>query len=396
MAVSLEWVTMPNGFRFRTICKNGVPWIEPTRFLMRHGHVGRGSSRTVDTYAERLLPFFRWVVQEELALSDVDQRGFHRFRRDLTIHDTSRPPLLKKGPDSSEVTVRSTVTMAARFLEWCGPEYHGSERPLLRVRNVPTSFRDAIGTFNSIRAGLPRAKHKLPKVLTAQQVDKCRDWIMDTYAFDAALQVRNRAIFELFVGGAVRLGALLGLRTDNILWTERTILLSYTEVDYRMAWGNKQHHSRTAKTGEYMIAVGSDTWLWLNRYFMESRPAEAVRFNHGIFFCEHRPGTSKHGTPIRFTTVRYLFRSLSKPQSDGGVGIHMLRHTWAALYIEPAGPTFKLSIGGISRQHLLMVGPFKARHTLAHKAYFRWERVAKSSSNPRPAQGSFFDQLPLG
>ncbi len=189
MAVSLEWVTMPNGFRFRTICKNGVPWIEPTRFLMRHGHVGRGSSRTVDTYAERLLPFFRWVVQEELALSDVDQRGFHRFRRDLTIHDTSRPPLLKKGPDSSEVTVRSTVTMAARFLEWCGPEYHGSERPLLRVRNVPTSFRDAIGTFNSLRAGLPRAKHKLPKVLTAQQVDKCRDWIMDTYEYRLSLVV---------------------------------------------------------------------------------------------------------------------------------------------------------------------------------------------------------------
>ncbi len=89
MDVSLEWVTLDNGIRFRSVCRNGVPWIEPTRFLMRYGHLGMGSSRTVDTYADRLLPFFRWVAREKLTLTDIDQRAFHRFRRDLVIHDTS-------------------------------------------------------------------------------------------------------------------------------------------------------------------------------------------------------------------------------------------------------------------------------------------------------------------
>ncbi len=244
MYVSLEWVTLSDGVRFRTICRNGVPWIEPTRFLMRYGHLGMGSARTVDTYAERLLPFFRWVAHEQLALSDVDQRGFHRFQRDLVIRDTAHPLLLAKGPNSSPVTVRSTITMAARFLEWYGSEYAISANRRFDFRKGPKTAYGAADRRLSARTGLPRAKRKLPKALTAAQVDQCREWIMDAYGFDPALQLRNRVIFELFVGGAMRLGALLGLRSENIFWTERTILVSYTEADYRMAWGTKQRHHR--------------------------------------------------------------------------------------------------------------------------------------------------------
>ncbi|PSR30833.1 MAG: hypothetical protein C7B46_17520 [Sulfobacillus benefaciens] len=35
--------------------------MEPTQFLMRYGHVGLGSARTMDTYTERLIPFCRWI-----------------------------------------------------------------------------------------------------------------------------------------------------------------------------------------------------------------------------------------------------------------------------------------------------------------------------------------------
>jgi len=52
VAVTLEWVKLPEGVRFRTVCRNGVPWFEPTGFLTQYGHIGLGSSRTVDTYAE--------------------------------------------------------------------------------------------------------------------------------------------------------------------------------------------------------------------------------------------------------------------------------------------------------------------------------------------------------
>jgi hypothetical protein len=109
------------------------------------------------------------------------------------------------------------------------------------------------------------------------------------------------------------------------------MLISYQESDYRTAWHSKQRHFRTAKTGEYMMTLDAETLLWLNRYFLESRPAEAVRRNHGVFFCEHRPGCDDHGAPIHIATVRYLFQSLAKSVSDGGSGIHvtphMLRHT---------------------------------------------------------------------
>jgi hypothetical protein len=99
VSVTLEWVAMSEGWRFRTVCRDGLPWMEPTRFLMECGHLGIGSSRTIDTYAERLLPFCRWVDQKHLVLHDLSPSDFHRFRRDLSLTDPSQPPLLKKAPN---------------------------------------------------------------------------------------------------------------------------------------------------------------------------------------------------------------------------------------------------------------------------------------------------------
>ncbi len=133
------------------------------------------------------------------------------------------------------MTVRSTITMAARFLEWYGPEYASAGNRVPNFRKGPKTTYASANRSLTVRSGLPRAKRTLPKALTAKQVEQCREWIMDTYEFDSVLQLRNRAIFELLLGGAMRLGALLGLRTDNIFWTERTILVSYAEADYQMA-----------------------------------------------------------------------------------------------------------------------------------------------------------------
>src|SRR5260221_14547099 len=72
---------------------------------------------------------------------------------------------------------------------------------------------------------LPRNPVDLPKFLTQAELNRCRDWIMDTYAFDRQLQLRNRAIFEVLWNGALRKGSLLGLQMKNINWMEGTMLV---------------------------------------------------------------------------------------------------------------------------------------------------------------------------
>lgn len=257
------------------------------------------------------------------------------------VYDASQPPLLKKGADSSDRTIRDTVAMALRFMAWYGEQYQTDSAPGMTSK-IRSSSGLRFAEWNSWNEGRPRAKRKLPKTLTSAQLEVCRKWIMAAYTFDPVLQIRNRAIFELLLGGALRLGALLGLKTKNIFWTDRRMLISYQESDYRTAWHSKQRHFRAAKTGEYMVTLDAETLLWLNRYFLESRPAEAVRRNHGVFFCEHRPGRDDHGAPIHIATVRYLFQSLARSVSDGGSGMHvtphMLRHTWATMALESGLP----------------------------------------------------------
>jgi integrase/recombinase XerD len=164
---------------------------------------------------------------------------------------------------------------------------------------------------------------------------------METYSFNTGLQLRNRAIFELMWDGALRKGSLLGLRSKNINWIESTILVSFDEKDYRDAWYRKQRNYRTAKSGEYVVIIADQTLQWLDRYRQEARPVEAVRLNHGLFFCEQ--GVKSHGHPLGFETLNYFFESMSKPQSLGGTGVyvtpHMLRHTWATMAEDDELPT---------------------------------------------------------
>jgi hypothetical protein len=105
MHTTLQWVLMPDGMYFRTICKNGIPLPEPTRYLLSYAHPDYGSAQTILTYGQWLLPFFKWLDRQNLSLTECTGMDLRRFNRDLTLTDTSVTPLLKKGADSAHSTV---------------------------------------------------------------------------------------------------------------------------------------------------------------------------------------------------------------------------------------------------------------------------------------------------
>lgn len=378
MSITLEWVQMPSGVYFITICKNGIPLPEPTRFLLTHVHPGLCPPQTVRTYAQWLLPFFVWLERENLTLSEITAMDIERFRENLILRDTSTKSLLRKGANSAPSTIRYTISTAMRFLQWAmGPDdtvplmRRGSERSKYRRRVALSSLRGE--DFVSLQISLPRQKRTLPKHLTQNQLDRCRQWIMEAYSFDKQLQLRNRAIFEVMWDGALRRGALLGLRSENIRWLERTLLVSFDEKDYRDAWYRKSPNYRTAKTGENIVILADQTIQWLDRYRQEARPVEAIRLRHGIYFCEHAPAGKDHGQPMSLETLQYLFQAMSKSISKGGSGIHitphMLRHTWAVMAEEDGLATeviqFQLGHASIvTTQNYMHVAPEKVRKDL--------------------------------
>lgn len=348
MAITLEWVRMPNGVYFCAICQNGIPLPEPTRYLLRYVHPGARSPQTVRAYGQWLLPFYKWLDQQGLTLADITRMDLDRFRDDLTIPNFSAQPLLRKGTDSAKSTVYHVLKTTICFLQWAmGPD---DNQPLLRRghghstsrRRVVLSHLPDEDMSSFTKHLLPRKKRILPKFLTQSQLDACRTWITETYAFDPLLQIRNRALFEVIWDGALRRGALLGLRAKNIQWLERSILVSFDEQDYLDAWFCKISNYRYAKTGEYKVIVADQTIQWLDRYRQEARPVEALRLGHGIFFCEHAVCGNDHGQPLSLETLLYFFESISKPMNEGGTGIHvtphMLRHTWAAMAEEDGLP----------------------------------------------------------
>lgn len=337
MTIALEWVLMPNGVYFCTICKNGIPLPEPTQYLLSYVYPDYGSAQTVRTYAQWLLPFFKWLDRQGMPLSDLTRLDIERFRRDLTLTDIKVTPLLRKGANSASSTIRYAMAASLRFLSWA-MEREGIE-PLLvasecQIMNRHVPFRKLMREdISYYREFLPHQKRILPKYLTQFQLDTCRSWIMKTYSFNTKLQLRNRAIFEVMWDGALRKGALLGLRSKNIDWLEHTILVSFEEKDYRDAWYRKSNNHRTAKTGEYIVIIADKTLQWLDHYRQDARPVEAIHFGHGIFFCEL--DGNDHGHPLSFQTLKYFFELMSKPEDQGGTGIHvtphMLRHTWATM-----------------------------------------------------------------
>lgn len=349
MSISLDWVLLPNGIYFRTICKNGVPLPDPTRHLLSYAYPDHGSTQTILAYGQWLLPFYIWMDRQGLSLTDITLLDLKRYRNELTVVDTSRPPLLRKGGDSASSTIYHVVSAATRFILWAmGPEdaepliRRGvGRRPMRRRVLLPHLRREEV--ISLLQEKRPRKRRELPKHLTQTQLNICRKWIMNVYSFDQQLRLRNRAIFETLWDGALRKGSLLGLQTKNIDWMERSILVSFDEKDYREAWYRKSANHRTAKTGEYLVTVAEQTILWLDRYRQEARPIEAIRLKHGIFFCEHAPYGHDHGYPLEFETLEYLFESMSRPEEEGGTGIHitphMLRHTWATMAMNDRLPT---------------------------------------------------------
>jgi integrase/recombinase XerC len=260
------------------------------------------SPRTVKAAASDLRQFACFLDQQGL-------RGLDRLERgDLVEYVTwlAEPPAVDKTPPvardvSGERPVRAAKKPCARST---------IARKLSVVRTF-LGFCEEEGLLlasPAVGVSSPKLPRRLPQVLTAEQVDG----LLESIEASNALEMRDRALFELIYSSGLRCQEALDLQVRDI---------SFSSCEVRAK--GKGRKVRVVPVGA--LALGA-----LERYLREGRTqlvANGAQEEH-VFL-------SRTGRPLSSSDVqRRLARYLAQAGVPAGTSPHTLRHSFATHLLE--------------------------------------------------------------
>jgi len=252
-----------------------APWTE--RFLDRLRYERRLSKHTIQAYQRDIACLDQYLTTQQVSqLKHIDEfhiRGFIAWRH--------RQGLQSKSLQRQLAAVRSFFN----FL----------------VREAILGYNPAQG----VRP--PKAPRKLPKTLDVDQTGKLLE-----ITGDEPLQVRDRAIMELFYSSGLRLSELTGLDLPDIDLHEGIVQVT--------GKGNK---TRRVPVGRKAIEA-LQQWLKVRPTFLHD--AQTALF------------TNQRGQRISPRTIQKRLHDLAIQQGlDIHVHPHMLRHSFASHMLESSG-----------------------------------------------------------
>jgi integrase/recombinase XerC/integrase/recombinase XerD len=196
--------------------------------------------------------------------------------------------------DINSVTVQSYVRGFRAFLSWlysCG----------YLAENLSSEFR------------LPKAHRAVINILTNKEIDLLLSHF-DTSTF---LGARNLSMCLLMLGSGLRCGEVVSLACERVHLDENYII-----VDGKC-------------DKERIVPVSRDMAVKLSEYSAK-RESNQKRQRCRMFFC------TVEGNAITNETVKDLFRDLKKIDGLERIYPHLLRHTFATMYLENGGNIYSL------------------------------------------------------
>ena len=213
------------------------------------------------SYAADLRHFADWLDARDTAVDQVDVRVLADY---VTGLDRSRPRL-------APATVARRISTVRSFLRFTfGPA---------RVPDAPLA---------------PRLPHRLPEAPKQDEVEE----IVEGFAGDGVLALRNRAIFELIYSAGLRSAEAVGLDLGDVDFDQELVRV----------------RGKGAK--ERVVPLGELAALAVARYLREARPALARGAENALFL-------SARGRRLDTSTLRRLLRHP-----------HRLRHSFATHLVE--------------------------------------------------------------
>ena len=194
----------------------------------------------------------------------------------------------------NSVSVQSYVRGFRAFLSWlysCG----------YLTENLSLEFK------------LPKAHKAVINILTSKEIDLLLSYF-DTSSF---LGSRNLSICLLMLGSGLRCGEVVSLECECVHLDEK-----YVIVD------GKCDKERIVPISQEMVYKLLD--------YISKRDFDKNRQRCRMFFC------MSDGEPITNETVKNLFRDLKRINGLERIYPHLLRHTFATMYLENGGNIYSL------------------------------------------------------
>ena len=269
----------------------GAQWRELRDQYLRYlAQVRRYSPRTIESYGADLDKFAGFCAQRGLTPQTLQQADIRAFSAHLHRSRKTSTPRRNSG-DSGMISGRTI----ARTLSAVRQLLHFLQREGIVRHNAGIGVR------------APKSPRKLPKALDA---DTARVFV--EIAGDDFLQLRDRAIVELFYSSGLRLAELLSLNLDSIDTGQALVRVT--------GKGNKTRE----------VPVGSHALAALARYLPQRSTVAAVG-ETALF-------VSQRGTRLAARSVQSRIAQLAITQGvEQRVHPHMLRHSFASHLLESSG-----------------------------------------------------------
>jgi integrase/recombinase XerC len=160
--------------------------------------------------------------------------------------------------------------------------------------------------FNGMRA--PKSTRTLPKALSPDEAAKLLE-----FSAEDPLDVRDRAMFELFYSSGLRLSELTSLRPEDVSFDEETVRVT--------GKGDKTR----------IVPVGRAALEALRRWLPVRAALHSEHTGHALF-----PGRGERALSPRTVQERLRTRGL-RQSLTGPVHPHMLRHSFASHVLQSSG-----------------------------------------------------------
>jgi len=266
-------------------------WAEANALLDEDLRRRDAASRTRRAYAVDVGQFARWAIRHGLAPDGVGPKDVRRYVAQLS----ERSP---EGPGAAPSTsARKLAALRALF---------ASQREHGRIAQNPA---DLVST--------PRRGSHLPRVLSAREAGA----LLDAIPASSALELRDRAIFELAYS--------CGLRAEEL------VSLCGADVDYDGEQLRVEGKGRKTR----FVPVGEPAMAAVRAYLERARPALAAQAptdasgeRRGACSLDQLDALflSKTGRPLGTGDVRRRLRTWTARVGVGeGASPHALRHSYA-------------------------------------------------------------------
>ncbi|MFM2315116.1 MAG: hypothetical protein RLZZ04_4392 [Cyanobacteriota bacterium] len=275
------------------------------------------SSNTVKGYAHHLKLFWDFISQKHLNWKEIEEPQLADFILWLRSPDPRVVSIEPKEAKRTERTINTILSAVYSFYQYHQRQGTAKDLELYKeVKILNPKYKPVLYEMSKKKATLTKLlklkePKKFPGTLTTEQVQTL---------VNACNNLRNKFLIKLLFETGIRVGEALGLRHSDVnsVGGKNEIHIMYRDDNVNDAKGKSKSERIVQASGDLMRLYG--------RYIIDEYPDVDSDY---VFVNIWK---SEIGHPMKYSTVRGLFKSLKK-KTGIDVYAHLLRHTHATQLI---------------------------------------------------------------